>query len=654
VRTADEFRTAGAIVTAPRRREYFGSTWTLEALRGARTDQARGVFRRPVELATALRMNDALYSAYHNRLAPQSAVGTELQPYNSDRGRNVARKAAASVHVPRTVIAGILGTLVNHGIAIGRVEREASPTLVSMRLTEWPLEAVRWDQTREVLETETLNGPRVDIMHGDGEWIVFRKFNAHPWRQEAALLPASFVGFAHSEGISDWASTSRAHGLAKIVGTLPEGVALKDEDGNVEPIAEAFLNMMRDLASGDASAGIIPHEAKADFLANGSTAWQVFSELITNREKAAARIYLGTDAMLGSVGGAPGVDIATLFGVATTKVQGDFDAIEQALRTGLYEPWTAINFGDSALTPTLKYLMPDPDAHQRASQYAERVQAFDEAIERRRRLGFEVTQASVQALAREYRVHAPTLAAGDDSAANVTLAPTDVAKVVRVREARSAQNLPPFGDERDELTINELDARNEAKAEAVATASAPARMRAFDYNPNQPRADDGKFGKGGGSGGGDLDGKISPAQAAAETEALLATKAGDTDLNTANSEWSWISGNDRSGKKPDWYDDSKERGEAPSEAKAMRLVGERHGFDVKRVTRSQENRIDGVTEWANERGGTTDWGNEPTREQAEFVQAWENTGWAARSGSVPAIEACNARFRALQNQGYDW
>jgi hypothetical protein len=48
------------------------------------------------------------------------------------------------------------------------------------------------------------------------------------------------------------------------------------------------------------------------------------------------------------------------------------------------------------------------------------------------------------------------------------LAPTDVAKVVRVREARGAQGLPPFGDERDDMTLPELEASAKGKADAAA------------------------------------------------------------------------------------------------------------------------------------------------------------------------------------------
>jgi hypothetical protein len=298
----------------------------------------------------------------------------------------------------------------------------------------------------------------VDILHGDGQWLLFRKFADRPWTQEACVLPASFVWAAHAEGISDWNATTRAHGLAKVIGELPEGVSLSD-GSTLTPEAAAFLTMLQGLVSGDQGAGIRPAGSKMEWLANGSTAWQVFAELVSNREKAAARIYLGTDAMLGSVGGAPGVDIATLFGVASTKVQSDLAALETGPATGLFVPWTAVNFGDSRYAPRLEYQMPDPDETAKRDERRAGFVRLLETVRSMRAERLEVTQATIANLADLFGVSpVPVLASIETQTSSLVLAPTDVAKVVRVSEARSARGLPPFGDARDDLTINELDA----------------------------------------------------------------------------------------------------------------------------------------------------------------------------------------------------
>jgi hypothetical protein len=414
VRTADEF--SGALksaVSAPVRNQS-GCSWTLESIRSARDCQMNGDFQLPVRLAEALRTDDALYTAYHNRIAPLNCLASALDTCGGARGEAVRRRALASAFVSRSVLAGIDGTLANHGVAIGYIEQEVNDdgTQVDFRLTEWPLEFVRYDQSRDVLTTKVRNGGApVDIVHGNGRWIIFRKFNVRPWNQEAALLPASFVWAAHAEGLGDWAGASRSHGLAKVMGELPEGYALADKDGNLTDQARAYLQVLGDLMNGNAAAGIRPFGAKSDFLANGSTAWQVFAELILDRKKAAAAIYQGTDATLGAAGGAPGVDIATLFGVATTKVQGDITAIEDALYSGFYVPWTAINCGDSRYAPRMKYQIPDPDAAAKAEENAGNRKRLHETIAVMKEQGFRLTQDDVNALAAEHGVHpAPVLA----------------------------------------------------------------------------------------------------------------------------------------------------------------------------------------------------------------------------------------------------
>jgi hypothetical protein len=476
VRAASEFVTARANAVAPPRAKQGHFCWDLESIRAARDAQMLGKFELPVRLAESSRTDDAIFTAYHNRIAPLSCIETKLVHAEGARGASAAAKAARSVFVTRDVLAGIDGTLANHGIAIGYNEHETDEagTTVDFRLTEWPLEFVEWDASRECLWTRTRDASRVDIVHGDSRWTVFRKFRTKPWLQEACILPAAMVWGAHGNGISDWAGASRAHGLAQIMGELPEGVALFDASGVPTPEAQAFLTMMQRLVSGDAGAGIKPAGSKTEFLANGSTAWQVFSELIVNREKAAARIYLGTDAILGSVGGAPGVDIATLFGVATTKVQGDLEAIESALRTGVYEPWAAINEGSSRYAPHLKYQLPDPDLDAKRAERASCRTRLVAAIKEMREAKLEVSQATVNALAIEFGVTPiPVLASADKVSSTLVLAPASLDVVVKGSEARASQGLPPFGDERDNQTLDKLKATVAAVADvAVADATA--------------------------------------------------------------------------------------------------------------------------------------------------------------------------------------
>ena len=69
-------------------------------------------------MAEAMRRDDAIYVARSNRVLPVQVVASELHAHDSARGASVARRAIESVQAPRTVLAGIYGTLVDHDVAI--------------------------------------------------------------------------------------------------------------------------------------------------------------------------------------------------------------------------------------------------------------------------------------------------------------------------------------------------------------------------------------------------------------------------------------------------------------------------------------------------------------------------------------------------------
>jgi hypothetical protein len=490
VRAASEFRTQPAV--SPPDRTLAAYTWPLKKIRAARDAQLAGRFREAVQLATAMRTDDAMYVAYHNRIAPQSAVNATLTPRNGARGIAVCNRVAGSCFVSRSVLAGINGTMANHGVAIGYNlhEPNAKGTRVDFRHIEWPLEFVEYHPQDNTLWTSTKEGPMVPINHGDGRWTVYRKFYDRPWTQEAALIPGAMIYAAHANGVSDLAGASRAHGMAKVLGEMAPGISMQGQDAAGHPIlspdAMAMLNMLTAIMNGDTDVGILPNGAKADVLFNGSTAWQIWDSLLKDRKSAAAFVYLGTDGTLGVNGGGPGVDISALFGVSTTKVQGDLTAIEQGLDVGVYQPHAAINYGDSRYAPSLVYELPDPDADERREQHAAGYKSLTDTVKELKDNGFDVTQGVVDALAKQFGVSPiPQLAAAGAAKVTVVLAPTDVAKVTRGIEARNANGLPPFNDERDNMTIDEITQAAAAKAkasEAQATANAQAQAQA----PAQP------------------------------------------------------------------------------------------------------------------------------------------------------------------------
>lgn len=449
-------------VTPPVQRQASSYAWSLETIRTARDAQLRGDFARPVRLAESMRTDDALFTAYQARVAIQSAIKLLWRAQDSDEGRSASTRAERSVITPPHVRESIAGTLANHGVAIGYVlqavvdDPEHGPT-VRFTLTEWPLEHVRYNPSTCTLETRTQDNGTITITHGDGRWIVFRKFGHAPWTQDACLLPGALLWAAHAYAVSDWSRASGSHGSPKVIGSPPAGMTTQANDGTLLPEPASFMATLEALTGSDSACGLLPSGYTAELLFNGSTAWQVFDALILNREKAAMRIYVGTDAALGSQGGAPGVDIAALFGVASQRIQGDLEALERGYREGMIEPWARMHAIAADAVPGLAYAMPDPDADRRSAQEASAVERLALMVQALKNTGVEVTQDTIDALVRVLGVTVPCkLAAVETRAIPLQLAPTDVAKVVTVNEARAAQGLPP----RDggDITIAEQDA----------------------------------------------------------------------------------------------------------------------------------------------------------------------------------------------------
>lgn len=431
VRAAGEFdlvRLAAAL-RAPKTGSASAFGWTLDLIRAARDAQLLGQFQRPAALAEAMRTDDACFVAYQNRLAPQRGLPVKLvAPNDSARAKRVLDEAEAlygqkGVGIAAGALETINGDLANHGVAFG--VNYATPRLdgsrVDVELHHWPIEWVRWDTAKRSyctrIETgsgsdadrEYSYGSELEICHGDGRWIVFQKHESKPFAQEACVLAAALIWAAHAYGLRDRTKGATAIGNEKWVGTMPEGIALQKEGGELSDDASAMMLMLEAMASLDNPIGLISSGAKVDRMVNGSTAWQIFKEIIDGGASAASRIYLGQDAMLGVQSQGPGVDAAALWGVRDDIVEGDLAALERGLFEGLIQPWCAINFGDSTLAPWRKYLLPDADEDARQKSEGDRGLAFFTEMKAAKDAGMNLTPAYIAKRAEAYGIPVPEL-----------------------------------------------------------------------------------------------------------------------------------------------------------------------------------------------------------------------------------------------------
>lgn len=410
--------------------------WSADEIQAARAEQMLGQFIRPSRMSESMNTDDAIFTAKSNRLAPLSCIPVDVLPAAGARGASIAAEAEAlfgpnGVGIAEGTLKNIHECLVDHGVAFANVATTPRPdgSRVDFELHYWPIEYIWWDATFRVFKArcdptsvqpgDIPDSPNNDygftggfwlpVIHGDGRWVIFSDWEIDPFRR-GTILPAAVLWSRHAFANRDWSRGSRSHGSAKVIGELPAGMPLQSAEGVLTAEAAAFIELLREIGTSDSPAGIRPAGSKTEFVTNNSSAWQVWSTLSESAEKGAARIYLGTDGTLGSQGGAPGVDVQSLFGVADTKVTADCRTISRGINSGVIAPWCAVNFGTSALAPERRYRLPNKEKEAVRSDYSARNDAYYKALVDAKQAGLVLTPAYIAELADDYGVRVPGLA----------------------------------------------------------------------------------------------------------------------------------------------------------------------------------------------------------------------------------------------------
>lgn len=441
-------------------------SWEVPTILGVRNEHMRGEFSRSTVLAAAMKTCPPIYSSLMNRIAPPSGLARRIVGPSED-----IREQAAAWFGPRSLAfaavpdgfetQAMMGQAIFQNVWSTRDDGSRR----DVHLEPWPSEAVVVDATTGRFKALTRDG-LVDIVHGDGKWVVAKLHYAKSW-QWGAIVALAGLWPENALTRRDRNQAVEAHGQIKPIGTLPQGTPIDSEEGR-------FMIRMMQAFQRSRSGGLKPFGSTVEFPSSDSAAWQIFRDALGSSSADIAKILLGQDATSGLGKDAPGVGPA-LFGVRNDIVERDIrDGMEPALTLGTLRPWTALNFGRVDEHPAIEWLIPDADEDARVSSLATRTQSFYAAIKAERDAGCVVDQDRVSKLAVEFRVTAPKLAEVGATKVKLQIAPTDVAKVVRADEIRGSEGLPPFGDERGAMTIPELDARAAAAAEpAEPTAPAP-------------------------------------------------------------------------------------------------------------------------------------------------------------------------------------
>lgn len=413
--------------------------WDTERILAARNAHVLGQFSASWPLAVAMWTDPSIFAARLNRLAPALGLPREIVGGASDAVRNEATETFLTG--PRAITNGLLSEVFDTNAMMGFMVYQnvwtprEDGSRIDVAIEPWPMAALVWRDYSQELLAQTTDG-LVPVVHGDGKWVVVRVRETKPW-QSGALVPLAVVWPDGGYGRRDRSRNAEAHGEAKAVGYLPEGVNVAGPEGLAMAAALQKLHAARGLM-------VAPYGSEVKYLESMNQAWQIFREILTSSRSDAQLIMLGQDGAASSTGGNY-VKSSVLFGVRNDIVEGDVGSVGRAIGEGTLGPWEAVNFGAGGDLLSLHWLMPDADEDARRESHAKRTADFNAAVKAYRENGFEISQEFVAALANSFGIEeVPTLAAA--ASTGFVLAPTDLAKAITANEARASVGLDPRED----------------------------------------------------------------------------------------------------------------------------------------------------------------------------------------------------------------
>lgn len=269
-------------------------------------------------------------------------------------------------------------------------------------------------------------------------------------------------------------------GDPKIYATLPDKVATGSDAG------AAFKTAVNTIYQ-PGGRGVLPYGSTMDAIAISGEGSQAFRDALIDR---IIHIYMVLTGSAGTIGNGMNTGAGPQYQPAkggAWNVRHDLIArpvlaMVRGLNQGHVAPFVDINFAEAVAgakragtwaDPAIEIPIVAPDRDERIEAETKRYQALVTQAKSEREAGGVVDQDRIDTLATVFEVKPFRLAASSAPAARLDLAPTDLAKVVRASEARASRGLAPFGDERDNLTIAELDAVAKSRAAGDAIDSDP-------------------------------------------------------------------------------------------------------------------------------------------------------------------------------------
>lgn len=300
----------------------------------------------------------------------------------------------------------------------------------------------------------------IPITKGDGRWVLWEPggTDAAPW-ERGAWIYASRAYINKEHAILEQANFCRTLANPAILTTTPQGASETDRTSWFQAFANWGMNMV-------ASAPVPGYDAKV--LEIQGQGFRAFKDMIDAANQELIISVWGTNVPVTGGAAFASTDLfASPKDVLTKRAARSWDHL---VNTQILPAWTIATAGLDALegSPCVETdATPPKDATAIAQSWVTVAQSIRQVYEVATLAGVRPKAESVRDLLfRQTGLEFEELPAGTKPAVKLQLAPTDIAKVVRVDEVRVSQDLDPIGDERGDKTLAEMD---EKKPDASAS-----------------------------------------------------------------------------------------------------------------------------------------------------------------------------------------
>ena len=430
--------------------------WTPPRVRAALYGADAGVMADAADLCEAIMTDDRVAGVLSSRTL--SLLGMPLVWEGAPQVLE-ALKGDGTAHgdwwdlVPEEELAKLLNWGIVFGVGLGElVPTKREDGRIVPRLKVWHPRWLNYRTSTDEWRLSTSEG-QVDIRPGDGKWLLFTPYGrSRPWALGAWRV-LQWPWIVKRYATLDWQRQNETTGSPIRVGKAPEGSSRAAREG--------FRNDLK--ALGRDAAMVLPAGYDLELVESSSKNWDTFQATIQWADAAFEVTLVGqvvtTEGSAGFSDG--GIHQRTRIELLTFSGQ----TLSTAIRDQVLANWVRWNY-PGAPVPWVSW---DTTLPEDKSDKAETLLKLGDAITRLdAALSASGQRTNAVELAQAFGIPMVELPPTKDKAPTVTLAPTDVAKVIKVNEARASAGLGPLRlpsgeiDPDGDLTVDEFSQKKAA------------------------------------------------------------------------------------------------------------------------------------------------------------------------------------------------